>query len=103
MAAGISRTVSSVIIVLELTQNLKLLLPMLMCMLLAFVYIVRAIFIPSAVLLATTFGKLFSGSVYDALIAERKLPLLPQFDIYQYSITPILPTHSPALRILNVL
>eukprot|EP01129_Flabellula_baltica_P011569 TRINITY_DN5098_c0_g1_i1.p1 TRINITY_DN5098_c0_g1~~TRINITY_DN5098_c0_g1_i1.p1 ORF type:complete len:595 (+),score=94.49 TRINITY_DN5098_c0_g1_i1:14-1798(+) len=64
-STGVSRTVSTAVMVIELTKQVNLLLPVLI-----------------AVLISNSVGRLISYSVYDVLVEDLKLPLMPQFSIY---------------------
>jgi len=65
VASSISHTVSTVVIVIELTKEINLLLPVLV-----------------AVLISVAICKLLSDSVFDVIIKQRELPLMPSFDLY---------------------
>jgi chloride channel 2 len=64
-ASGVTRTISTAIIVVELTMQVHLLLPVLL-----------------AVLLANFFGRMISLSVYSVLIQAKDLPQLPRFKLF---------------------
>jgi len=65
IASSVTHTVSTVVIVIELTREINLLLPVLI-----------------AVLVSTAVARLLSDSIYDVLIRQRQLPLMPRFDLY---------------------
>jgi chloride channel 2 len=62
LGAGATRTISTAVIVIELTGQVQLLLPILV-----------------AVLLSTAVGRFLSLSVYDVLVLQKGLPIMPTF------------------------
>jgi len=64
-ASGVTRTISTALIVVELTFQIHLMLPVLV-----------------AVLLANFVGRMLSLSVYSVLIQAKDLPQLPRFKLY---------------------
>jgi chloride channel 2 len=64
-ASGVTRTISTAIIVVELTMQVHLLLPVLV-----------------AVLLANFVGRMLSLSVYSVLIQAKDLPQMPRFKLF---------------------
>lgn len=64
-ASGVTRTISTALIVVELTYRVNLLLPVLL-----------------AVLLANFVGRLISLSVYSVMIQAKDLPQLPRFKLF---------------------
>lgn len=69
-ASGVTRTISTAIIVVELTLQIQLLLPVLV-----------------AVLLANFFGRMLSLSVYSVLIQAKDLPQMPRFKLFNQATT----------------
>ena len=66
MAAGVTRTISTAVIVFELTGQLSHMLPVLV-----------------AVLLATGVGNLLSDSIYDTMMRLNQLPFLQPLELHQ--------------------
>lgn len=64
-ASGVTRTISTALIVVELTYRVNLLLPVLL-----------------AVLLANFVGRMLSLSVYSVMIQAKDLPQLPRFKLF---------------------
>lgn len=64
-ASGVTRTISTALIVVELTYRVNLLLPVLL-----------------AVLIANFVGRMLSLSVYSVLIQAKDLPQLPRFKLF---------------------
>lgn len=64
-ASGVTRTISTALIVVELTYRVNLLIPVLL-----------------AVLLANFVGRLLSLSVYSVMIQAKDLPQLPRFKLF---------------------
>mmetsp|Transcript_21553 Transcript_21553/g.24056 ORF Transcript_21553/g.24056 Transcript_21553/m.24056 type:complete len:770 (+) Transcript_21553:36-2345(+) len=68
MSAGVTRTVSTAVIMIELTKQVTLMLPILI-----------------AVLEAIVISRLFADSVYDVMIRQKDLPAMPRFKLYKNS------------------
>lgn len=64
-SAGVTRTISTAIIVVELTKQVDLLLPVLI-----------------SVLIAVAIGRMISLSVYGVMIEQRDLPAMPRFKLF---------------------
>eukprot|EP00011_Vannellida_sp_DIVA3-517-6-12_P004637 CAMPEP_0114610798 /NCGR_PEP_ID=MMETSP0168-20121206/3787_1 /TAXON_ID=95228 ORGANISM="Vannella sp., Strain DIVA3 517/6/12" /NCGR_SAMPLE_ID=MMETSP0168 /ASSEMBLY_ACC=CAM_ASM_000044 /LENGTH=881 /DNA_ID=CAMNT_0001821753 /DNA_START=49 /DNA_END=2691 /DNA_ORIENTATION=+ len=62
MSAGVTRTLSTAVIVFELTGQMALLIPVLI-----------------AVIIATAVGNIFSAGVYETLLEQKRLPYMPPF------------------------
>lgn len=67
IASSVTHTISTAVIAIELTKEINLLLPVLI-----------------VVLISVSTSRLLSESVYDLIIKQRELPLLPGFDLYAY-------------------
>lgn len=67
-ASGVTRTISTALIVVELTYRVNLLIPVLL-----------------AVLLANFVGRMLSLSVYSVMIQAKDLPQLPRFKLFNQS------------------
>eukprot|EP01104_Vermistella_antarctica_P008312 TRINITY_DN2074_c1_g4_i1.p1 TRINITY_DN2074_c1_g4~~TRINITY_DN2074_c1_g4_i1.p1 ORF type:complete len:864 (+),score=190.46 TRINITY_DN2074_c1_g4_i1:267-2858(+) len=64
IAAGVTRTISTAVIVVELTGQSKLILPIL-----------------AAVLTSMAVGRMLTASVYDVLLEQKGLPYMPRFKL----------------------